>query len=121
GGLTGARVKQRVQRLRITGKTIARLLDTVQVYRGRKWILAQAFGISLVMALCYVASYYFVARGLAIDGPSWSEHLVIVPVAGLVGSVPVTVSGLGTTEYAIDKLYQAMPGHAAIVAGDGML
>jgi uncharacterized membrane protein YbhN (UPF0104 family) len=83
-------------------------------------MLGAAFAVSLVMALCYVTSYWLVAQGLPIHAPSWPQHLVIVPVAGLVGAVPLTPSGLGTTELAIEELYKRMPG-VHVIAGDGTL
>ena len=93
----------------------------MQVYRNRKRMLLAAFGVSVVMALCFVTSFYMVARGLPIHEPPWAEHLVIVPVAGLVGAIPLTPSGLGTTEFAIEELYKVMPGGDQIEKGDGTL
>ncbi len=121
GALSGAWMSERVLKLRLTGETIARLLGTVRVYRGQKRMLVAVFGVSIVMALCYITSFYFVARALPIHEPTWSEHLVIVPVAGLVGAVPLTPSGLGTTEAAVEELYKWMPGGDQIADGDGAL
>jgi uncharacterized membrane protein YbhN (UPF0104 family) len=72
------------------------------------------------MALCYVTSYWLVAQGLPIRAPSWQQHLLIVPTAGIVGAIPLTPSGLGTTELAIEELYKRMPG-VQVVPGDGTL
>jgi len=120
GGLTGPRVTGLAQAIPIAGKTVARMLGTVQVYRSRKLMLAAAFAVSLVMALFYVTSYWLVSQGLPIRAPSWQQHLVIVPIAGIVGAVPLTPSGLGTTELAIEELYKRMPA-AEVIAGDGTL
>jgi uncharacterized protein (TIRG00374 family) len=119
--LTGPWVRQQALRLRLTGKTIVRLLEAVRVYRGEKSSLVAAFGVSVIMALCYVTSFYFVARGLPIPEPPWSEHLVIVPVSSLVGAIPMTPSGLGTTEAAVNNLYLWMHGASGIKDGDGTL
>lgn len=119
--LTGPWVRGRVSRYPIVGKTFVRALETVQVYRNKKRMLLAAFGVSAVMALCFVTSFYMVARGLPISEPPWAEHLVIVPVAGLVGAIPLTPSGLGTTEFAIEELYKVMPGGDRIEKGDGTL
>ena len=40
--------------------------------------------------------------------------------AGLVGAVPLTPNGLGTTELAIEELYKRMPG-VQVSPGDGTL
>lgn len=121
GGLSGAWIRGRAEAVPIVGKTIARLLGTVQVYRGRTRMLLGAFAASVAMALCFITTFYLVARGLPINEPPWSEHLVIVPVAGLVGAIPLTPSGLGTTEFAIEELYKTMPGGDQIAKGDGTL
>jgi uncharacterized membrane protein YbhN (UPF0104 family) len=77
--------------------------------------------ISIVMAFCFVTSYYSLARGLPVGAPTWPEHLVIVPTAGLVGAIPVTPSGLGTTELAVEELYKTMPGGDGSRQGDGTM
>jgi uncharacterized membrane protein YbhN (UPF0104 family) len=82
-------------------------------------MLAAAFGVSVAMALSYITSFYFVARGLPIHEPPWTEHLVIVPVSSLVGAIPITPAGVGTTEKMVDELYMAMPGGEQIQEGDG--
>ena len=59
--------------------------------------------------------------GLPIHAPTWRQHMVIVPCASLVGAIPMTPSGLGTTEYALDQLYLIMPGGSQREEGDGFL
>ncbi len=117
----GAWIRGRAEAIPVVGKTGARLLGAVDIYRGRKRMLFGAFSVSVVMVLCFVTTFYLVARGLPIHEPSWSEHLVIVPVAGLVGAIPLTPSGLGTTEFVVEELYKTMPGGAEVVTGDGTL
>jgi len=121
GALTGPWVCRQALRLRLTGKTIVRLLESVRVYRGEKKSLVAAFGISVVMALFYITSFYMVARGLPIKEPPWSEHLVIIPVSSLVGAIPMTPSGLGTTEATVNKLYLWMHFSDGIEDGDGTM
>ena len=120
-GLSGIRIRTRLERRPLVGKTLARLLGTVEVYRSKLPTLLVAFLVSVAMALSSVTTYYLVARGLPIQEPSWSEHLVLVPVAGLVGAIPLTPNGLGTTEFAIEELYKTMPGGSEVATGDGTL
>ncbi|MCC7475527.1 MAG: flippase-like domain-containing protein [Pirellulales bacterium] len=120
GGMFGNRVIGRVARLPVVGHTLQRLLGTVRVYRGRKPMLLAAFVASAMMAACFITTFWLVARGLPIHAPSWSEHVVIVPVAGLVGALPLTPSGLGTMEFAVEELYKLMP-DATVSPGDGTL
>jgi glycosyltransferase 2 family protein len=121
GALTGPWVRKQAESIPVAGKTISRLLGTVQVYRSRKWALLASFLVSMVMALCYVTSYYMVARGLPFYAPTWAEHLVIVPISGLAGAIPLTPSGLGTTEAVIRALYKAMSGGLASAEDAGTL
>lgn len=121
GVLSGPWACGRVKRYPLVGNTFVRVLQTVHAYRHKKRMLLGAIGVSSMMALCFITSFYLVARGLPIHEPSWGEHLVIVPVAGLVGAIPLTPSGLGTTEFAVEELYKAMPGGDHIEKGDGTL
>jgi uncharacterized protein (TIRG00374 family) len=119
--LSGGRIRAWAESLPFVGTIAGRLLGAVNAFRNKRRALAVAFSISVVMALCYVTSYYAIARGLPVDEPSWAEHLVIVPSAGLVGAIPITPSGLGTTELAVEELYQTMPGGDGNRRGDGTM
>ena len=120
-GLTGRRVCRWADAIPLVGKTIARLLGAVRTYRSQKPILLAAVGLSVLVALFFIWSYYLVARGLPVEEPSFAEHLMIVPVAGLVGAIPITPSGLGTLELAVEELYKAVPGGEGVQPGDGTL
>ena len=121
GVLSGPWACDRVNRCPLVGNTLARVLQTVHVYRHKRRMLLGALGVSCIIALCFITSYYLVARGLPINEPSWAEHLVIAPVAALVGAIPLTPSGLGTTEFAVEELYKAMPYGGEVEKGDGTL
>jgi glycosyltransferase 2 family protein len=111
----------RAERLPVIGATIARLMGTIDVYRSRKSILLASFGVSLVMALCFVTSFYLVACGILVNRPTWPQHLVIVPMAGLAGAIPLTPSGLGTMEAMVEWLYRIMPVGVEIAKDDGTM
>ncbi|MCI0334896.1 MAG: flippase-like domain-containing protein [Planctomycetes bacterium] len=119
--LSGVRVRKWVESIPLLGGTAARLLGAVHAYRAQRHMLLAAFSISVVMALFFVTSFYLVARGLPVNEPTWAEHLVIAPTAGLVGAIPITPSGLGTTELAVEELYETMPGGAGSRKGDGTM
>jgi uncharacterized protein (TIRG00374 family) len=118
---SGPRMRFWSERLPFVGKTIGRLLGVVALYRSRKPMVLAAFGVSLCMATSFVSAFYLIAKGLPIHAPSWREQAVIVPCASLVGAIPMTPSGLGTTEYALDQLYLIMPGGEQRQEGDGFL
>jgi uncharacterized membrane protein YbhN (UPF0104 family) len=121
GGLSGNWICGQAARIPLIGKTFARLLRTVHVYRSSKTVLLCALAISIVMAMGFVTSFYLVAVALPIHEPPWSQHMVMVPTAALVGALPLTPSGVGTTELALEELYKAMPSGNQVVAGDGTL
>jgi glycosyltransferase 2 family protein len=119
--LSGPTVSRWCESIPLVGQIAARLMGAVRTYRSRKLMLLAAFCISVVMALFYVTSYYTVARALPVHEPTWREHLVIVPTAGLIGALPITFSGVGTTELAVEELYKNMPGGDRAQKGDGTL
>jgi uncharacterized protein (TIRG00374 family) len=118
---SGNRVRAWAHSIPLVGATAGRLLGAVHAYRNQQPTLLAAFSISILMALCYVTSYYSLARGLPVHAPPWAEHLVIVPTAGLVSAIPLTPSGLGTTELAVEELYKTMPGGDGSRQGDGTM
>lgn len=120
-GFSGGRIADRAANIPVVGKTTSRLLGTIHAYRQHIPMLLAAFCVSALVALCFVTTFYLVARGLEIDAPPWSQHVVIVPVAGMVSAIPLTPSGLGTMEFAVEELYKAMPNGASIHKGDGTL
>lgn len=119
--LSGERIRRRAASRPVVGPTIARMLGAVHAYRSQRPTLLAALLISVAMALFFVTSLYLVARGLPVDEPTWAEHLVIAPTAALVGAMPLTPSGLGTTELAVEELYEAMPGGNGGREGDGTM
>ncbi len=119
--LSGPRMSQWAVKLPIVGTTAAQLLGAVQTYQNQKRLVLLAGGICVVVDVLYITTFYFIARGLPVRAPTWSEHLIIVPVATMAGAIPATPNGVGELEAAVNVLYQAMPGSANIPDGDGTL
>ncbi len=120
-GLSGERICGRTEALPLVGKTAARLIRAVRTYRNQKPMLLVAGAICLVGDLLFITSLYLVARGLPVHAPSLGEHLVIVPVANMAGALPLTPSGLGTLEAAVEVLYRTVPGGEQVIPGDGTM
>jgi uncharacterized protein (TIRG00374 family) len=120
-GLSGPWTTGLAQRIPFVGATIARLLGAVRAYRGEKKLLAAAAGISAVGNLMLITAIFLIASGLPVERPTWSEHLVLVPMANIVGAIPATPAGLGTKELAVEKLYTMMPSTIGQAKGDGTL
>ena len=119
--LSGPVISGWAGRVPIAGTTFVRLFGAVRAYRDQKQLLAAAAGVSVLANLMFITSFFLVASGLPVHRPSWAEHLVVVPVASLVGAIPATPAGLGTMELAVEELYQTMPGAAGVQPGDGTL
>jgi uncharacterized membrane protein YbhN (UPF0104 family) len=117
--LSGPAISDFAGRVPIAGTTLARLFGTVRAFREQKNLLAIAAASSVVSNLVYITSFFLVANGLPMSHPTWVEHLVVVPVASLVGAIPATPAGLGTMELAVNELYKIMPGAAGVQPGDG--
>jgi uncharacterized membrane protein YbhN (UPF0104 family) len=119
--LTGPRVIGWIHRLPIVGPIGARLFEAVATYRHQKRALSAAATISFCANIANITAFYLVASGLPIEHPSYREHLVIVPVANLVGAIPATPNGLGTREAAVDLLYHTIPADRQIAEGIGTM
>ncbi|HEY4232548.1 MAG TPA: lysylphosphatidylglycerol synthase transmembrane domain-containing protein [Lacipirellulaceae bacterium] len=119
--LTGERIRAWAQRIPLVGATAARLIGAVEAYRDQKARLFLAAAIGLVVDAVFVTSFYLVARGLPVEAPTFTQHFMIVPSADIAGGIPLTPSGLGTLEAAVEALYQAVPGNSRILPGDGTL
>ena len=109
--LSGDWLRQTVGKVPLVGATIARLIGAVSVYREEKRYLLVAAGISLVLDVMFILSFYCVAQGLPVQSPTLAEHFVIVPAANMAGAIPATPSGLGTMEA---RRRRALPGHADV-------
>jgi glycosyltransferase 2 family protein len=119
--LSGDWIRGMVERVPFVGPTAARLIGTVAVYRNEKQRVLLACAIGMLSNTMFISSFYFIAQGLPVQAPSLAKHFVIVPTANLAGAIPATPSGLGTMEFAIDQLYQAVPSVPSIPKGDGTL
>ncbi len=117
---TGRWLTGRVETVPFFGKICARLLGVVQIYRQRKGMLLVAMVLSAMMAFCSITTFFSISRGLLLEAPTWTEHAVIVPIAGVVGAVPITPNGFGTMELAVEKLYEEIAGDK-IDKGDGTM
>jgi glycosyltransferase 2 family protein len=119
--LTGQWIRGWFERVPWVGTTAARLVGAVEAYRDQKSRLLLAASIGLVVDALFITSFFLVSRGLPVHAPTFAQHLFIVPVADIAGAIPVTPSGLGTLEAAVEALYQGMPGELKATAGDGIL
>ena len=104
------RMQDRIGRLPWLGSTLARLLTAAGLYRRNLPILVACVVASVGVHSLLATGMYLIARGLPGTTPSLAEHFLIVPVAMVVGAVPITPSGLGTFEAALSYMYRFVGG-----------
>jgi uncharacterized protein (TIRG00374 family) len=100
------RLMVRVPRL---GPILDRLIHAVQSYRGKPGTLAAALGISLSVHGLLTVSVYLAAVSLLQAPPTLAEHLIVVPLSVVAGTLPITPGGLGTVELIMQQLYLYVP------------
>ncbi|MBP7147667.1 MAG: flippase-like domain-containing protein [Acidobacteria bacterium] len=75
-----------------------KLLGTLQLFHGRRDVLAAALGLSVLLQANVVIHYYLVACAFDLPIPLLAFFLVI-PVAVVVMMLPVTINGIGVREH----------------------
>lgn len=107
-GLTNGRVSQFLSNLPRAGHIFRQLIDAVRMYRARVGYVITGLLLSIVVHILSVFGFYLLGTSLPGASPTLSEHYVIVPLAMVVGAVPITPAGLGTFDFAMDELSQLL-------------
>jgi uncharacterized protein (TIRG00374 family) len=118
---TRGRVGRAVERLPVMGPTLVRLLEAIHLYRTQRWVMAYSLFISLFVQLLVSLSVWLVAKGLPGKSLTLGENILAVPLAGLVGALPITPSGLGAFEGVLEFLYQKIGAPGTIDPGQGFV
>lgn len=109
GGRWIDRLLRRVDANRWFGKIIHRVADPLRMFHTHPWQLLISAVLSVGVHLLLSISMYLIARGLYSAPPTFTEHLIIVPVGMLAAALPLTPAGLGVLEATIAWLYQLVP------------
>lgn len=116
---TGPRVVDLAGRAPVVGPTLARLIQAAAAYRhGRRYLFAGIL-LACVTHTLLVLSIWCIGRGLPVKPPSLAATFVVGPLSLATGAIPLTPSGLGTFEAAMDALCQAAgsrPGEGLLIA-----
>jgi uncharacterized membrane protein YbhN (UPF0104 family) len=102
------------------GRPIQRLVVAFQMYRSQKRLLALVGSMSIAVHALLAAAVFFAARALYTDVPTLLDHFIICPMANVVGSLPISPSGLGTFEFAMQYLYDHIPA-GGVGSGKGLV
>ncbi len=72
-------------------------------------------GLSLLVELTEIISFFLCAKALGLDIPLWAV-LAYMPIVMVVTLVPITVRGIGTREVAVLFLFAGLAGEAELAA-----
>ena len=103
-------------------KVMMRLVQALRLYRHRPLVLLAGLLLSVLVHASLAVCFYWSARGLRSPHPDFATHCLLVPLAMLVGSLPLTLNGIGALEGAVEYLYAACTAAGTpIPAGQGLL
>jgi uncharacterized membrane protein YbhN (UPF0104 family) len=78
---------------------LQRVKDAVVAYCSRPWTLLAAMTLTLVGQSVVIVGFWLLGRNLGIEAGLW-YYFVAFPVGWIVGAIPISPAGLGTTEAA---------------------
>lgn len=107
-----------VYRLPKVGVVVHRLAKGLDVYRGKRGLLALIAALSVSVHIVFATAMYLVAAAVFPAHPTLTEHFIILPLSLVAGAIPLAPAGLGTFEAAMKILYRVVPAHPG---GDGFL
>jgi hypothetical protein len=113
-GFTTGPVAEMLGKIPKLGHLLQELIAAIRAYRRQPGLLLATGVIGLGVHALIAGAVYWLAVGFFPDAPTLSEHLVIVPLANLVGALPFTPAGLGTYELAMETLYRIVPANPSV-------
>jgi uncharacterized protein (TIRG00374 family) len=100
------------------GPVVQRLTKALEVYRGKRGMLALVAAVSLAVHVVFATALYLAAAAIFPQHPTMTDHFIIVPHSLTAGALPLAPAGLGTFEAAMKILYRVIPAQGG---GDGFL
>jgi len=116
---TSGWMRDAVGKAPVIGGTLARLIDAAAAYRSRRRYLFAAIGVACCTHTLLVTSIWLIGKGLPLTAPDFGTTFLVGPLSLCAGAVPLTPSGLGTQEAAMEEFFQVVgsrPGVGASVA-----
>jgi uncharacterized protein (TIRG00374 family) len=114
---TGQRVREAAARLPALGGTLIRFIEAAAAYRTRRRYLFAAIGLACCTHTLLVTSIWLIGLGLPVTAPDLGTTFLVGPLSLCAGAVPLTPSGLGTFEAAMEELYRVVGCGAGVGAG----
>lgn len=96
-------------------RVASRLMDAVRHYASHRGALVGVLGLSLGVQILRILQAYCLGQALGIEAPA-AVYFAFVPLITLVMQIPITIGGLGTSQYAFERLfgYAGVPAPAAV-------
>jgi uncharacterized protein (TIRG00374 family) len=88
------------------GHPLSRLVVGLGRFNTHPQYLFAAMLLAITTHCMLITAIWCVSQGLPITGPTFHQNLVIVPIALVIGAMPLTPGGLGLTETALAELYE---------------
>lgn len=111
--IQGTGIKARLEKVKIVGGVLARMLSAFGQYRHHRVALSTAILVGMLGHVGFVLSYYFASRSLPGPGqtPSWLVHFLIIPFFMVFQALPISFGGnLGIGDALLGKLYEIVGG-----------
>lgn len=99
---------------------LGRVVEAVRLFAEHPGTVAIAIALGAGAFLLTALAVFVLGRAFFPEVPSPSDHLVIVPLAMVAGALPIAPAGLGTFEFAMDRLY-ALAGTGGAGEASGVL
>ena len=98
------------------GPIIADIADGISLYQTRRLIVILTVMLSVVGHFGIISSFYCCARAVATtaETPSYVTHLLLIPLAEIVGVIVPLPGGVGALEAAVQKSYELAGANAGI-------
>lgn len=98
------------------GGIIADIADGISLYQQRRAIVALTVVLSVIGHFGIISSFYCCARvvATAAETPSYVTHLLLIPLAEIVGVIVPLPGGVGALEAAVQKSYELARANAGI-------
>lgn len=108
-----------LQRLPKVGGIVTDVATAISMYQSRRRVVALTMVLSVFGHFGIISSFYFCARAIApvADVPNYATHLLLIPLAEIVGVIVPFPGGVGALEWAVRTAYQL----AGAAGGVGLL
>ena len=103
-----SRLVKLISRLPKVGAFIGDLAESAAMYQSRRGVIVAGILIGILGQFGVISSFYFCALAIGdpTEIPPYTSHILLIPLAELIGYVSPTPGGLGGLEYAVKRSYE---------------